>query len=121
MRRDITTKMGYLRRGWLCAGGVGVLLALHAALLVSAAREDCATIDEVGHIAAGVSHWQTSTFSIYRVNPPLARMLAVLPVLAAHPNTEGIRPTEQAGVRTEWATRRFFAATNAEHYPSYGF
>ena len=90
-------------------------------LLLTASRQDCVTIDEVGHVAAGISHWQTSTYSMYRVNPPLARMLAVLPVLAARPKMEGIQPTELPGVRTEWASGRFFAESNAGDYPAYVF
>ena len=37
--------------------------------------------DEIGHLAAGLSHWNTGRFDLYRVNPPLVRMMATIPVL----------------------------------------
>jgi len=35
--------------------------------------------DEVGHLAAGISHWKTGNFNLYRVNPPLVRLIATVP------------------------------------------
>jgi hypothetical protein len=32
-------------------------------------------VDEVGHLPAGVSHWKYARFDLYRVNPPLVRLL----------------------------------------------
>ncbi len=39
----------------------------------------------MGHLPAGVSHLKFGGFDLYRVNPPLVRMLAALPVLCADP------------------------------------
>lgn len=61
---------------WIC----GVLLALHVVLLGYSAAAHSPTIDEVAHMAAGVSHWELGRFDLYRVNPPLVRLLATLPV-----------------------------------------
>jgi len=36
-------------------------------------------------MAAGISHWKLGHFEVYNVNPPLVRMLATVPVLAAGP------------------------------------
>ena len=63
---------------------VGMMI-VHAVLLIVGARRHFVVLDEVGHVPAGISHWQTGDFSLYRVNPPLARMLATLPVLLARP------------------------------------
>lgn len=57
-----------------------VLSALHVGLLLPMACRDTATIDEVAHFAAGVSHWYRGTFRLYRVNPPLVRLVACAPV-----------------------------------------
>lgn len=38
-------------------------------------------IDEVAHLPAAVSHWQFENFDLYRVNPPLARLLSGLPII----------------------------------------
>jgi len=59
------------------------LLVIHAVLLVWMAAEDSPVIDEVGHLPAGVSHWLTGNFDLYRVNPPLTRLIAAAPVCAA--------------------------------------
>ncbi|GIW99027.1 MAG: hypothetical protein KatS3mg111_2360 [Pirellulaceae bacterium] len=35
--------------------------------------------DEPGHLVAGLSHWQYGTMVLYKVNPPLPRMVMTLP------------------------------------------
>lgn len=37
------------------------------------------TVDEIAHLPSGVSHWEFNNFDLYRVNPPLVRILAGLP------------------------------------------
>jgi Dolichyl-phosphate-mannose-protein mannosyltransferase len=59
---------------------VAVLLA-HAALLAWSAKWHSPTFNEIGHVPAGLSHWQYQRFELYRVNPPLPRMVATLPLL----------------------------------------
>ena len=41
--------------------------------------------DESAHIPAGLYHLETGRMDAYRVNPPLPRMLAALPLLIDHP------------------------------------
>ncbi|MFL5243660.1 MAG: ArnT family glycosyltransferase [Gemmataceae bacterium] len=64
---------------------VAFLLTLHASLLAWEAYVHSPTIDEVGHMAAGLSHWQLGRFDLYRVNPPLVRVVAAIPVLLSEP------------------------------------
>ncbi len=64
---------------------IGVILASHASLLAWSAWRHSPTWDEAGHLPAGVSHLKFSRFDLYRVNPPLVRTLAALPVLCADP------------------------------------
>lgn len=46
------------------------------------------TVDEPGHLAAGVSYWRLGQFHLYRVNPPLIRLIAAAPaVLDGAPST----------------------------------
>jgi hypothetical protein len=92
---------------------VPTLLSVQVALLSHGCCQNAAVVDETSHIAAGVSHWQTGTHSMYRVNPPLPRMLAVLPVLFAEPETRGISPIDMPGVRAEWSAGLRFARENA--------
>lgn len=58
------------------------LLVFQALLLAWGAFQNSPGIDEVGHLAAGVHHWKTGTFDLYRVNPPLVRVVATSPVVA---------------------------------------
>lgn len=61
------------------------LMLLHAGLALHAAWRASPTIDEFAHVPAGISYWQTGRFGLYHHNPPLAKLLAALPVLAAQP------------------------------------
>ena len=55
----------------------GALLAVHAAILFSAAPHQAPTIDEVWHLPAGISYWQRGEFWCYHHNPPVMRWLLV--------------------------------------------
>lgn len=57
------------------------LLSVHALLLGYGAAIHAPGWDEVGHLPAGISHWQLGNTDLYRVNPPLVRMLATLPLM----------------------------------------
>lgn len=57
------------------------LLTIHAALLAWSAHRNAPVMDELGHLPSGISHWKLGRFEMYRVNPPLVRSLAALPVL----------------------------------------
>lgn len=46
------------------------------------------TFNEAGHIPAGLAHWKFQRFDLYRVNPPLPRMVAALPILFCDPQTD---------------------------------
>ena len=65
-----------------------LLLAIHAVLLAWCAWHDSPTTDEVAHLPAGISHWHLGRFDLFRVNPPLVRMVAALPVIAAGAETD---------------------------------
>jgi TRAP-type C4-dicarboxylate transport system permease small subunit len=76
-------------RSWSWRGHqllLGVILLMYLLLLAWGAWVTSPTVDEVAHLPAGLSHWQLGRFDLYRVNPPLVRMIAALPVLAAQPN-----------------------------------
>src|SRR5690348_10074181 len=67
---------------------VGLLLIIHAALLAWQAYRYSPTIDEPAHLVAGISHWKFGRFDLYRVNPPLVRLVAALPMLVVDPKTD---------------------------------
>lgn len=72
------------------------LLIAHALLLAWGAWRNSPTIDEYAYLTAGVSHWHLGTFDLCRVNPPLVRLVAAIPVVACHPAVDWTRyPTQE--------------------------
>jgi len=69
--------MRWLARYWILI----CLLTIHTVMLGYGAAIHAPGWDEVGHLPAGLSHWQLGNTELYRVNPPLVRMLATLPLL----------------------------------------
>jgi len=104
------------RKCWLTWGAVAALLLIHAGLVLYSLRHNFVTVDEPGHLAAGVAHWETGDFSPYRVNPPLVRILAALPVLAAKPATDYSDTRDVPGQRSEWLLGQNFVKANAPRY-----
>lgn len=80
---------------------LGILL-VHAAMLTWCAKRDSPTWDEVGHLAAGVEHWEYGQVGFYQVNPPLVRLLASLPVLPLAPDLDWSRRSQRPGSRDEF-------------------
>ena len=66
-----------VERLWL----IGTLAGIHSLLLMRSAFVQSPNIDELAHLPSGVSHWTFGRFDLYRVNPPLVRMVAALPIL----------------------------------------
>jgi hypothetical protein len=58
----------------------GLLLALMAVLAGGAALRESVTVDEVAHIGAGLSYWQRLDLRMNPEHPPLAKLLAGLPL-----------------------------------------
>src|SRR5271165_2267685 len=61
--------------------GVVLLLALMAVLADGAARRESVTFDEMAHIGAGVSYLQKLDMRLNEEHPPLAKVLAALPLV----------------------------------------
>ena len=76
---------------------VASLLVCQASLLAWAAARDTPGWDEVSHLVAGLSHWRFGTFDLYRVNPPLVRMVACIPVALSGPVVDWTRYDSSAG------------------------
>lgn len=90
------------------------LLAVHAALLAWGALRHSPTWDEVAHLPAGISHWKFGQFHLYRVNPPLVRMVASLPVLAAKPKTDWTLYGDELITRYEFSVGTHFVKANGK-------
>src|SRR5437588_2417074 len=68
---------------WTISGTAVVFLFCLQALF--ALPRLSATTDEPVHLTAGYSYWQTRDFRLNPEHPPLAKLLAALPLLALHP------------------------------------
>ena len=75
-----------------------LVILSYIGLLVHSSFYNSPTFNEVGHLPAGLAHWQFQLFDLYRVNPPLPRMICALPVLLANPqvNWQGYDPSSQS-------------------------
>ena len=87
-----------------------LLLALHAAIAVHSLRQHSTTIDEGQHLSSGMSFWE-GRLSDYRVNPPLVKALAALPIFASRPTLPEITVTD-----TRIERHRRFAEANQSRY-----
>ncbi|MFN0055660.1 MAG: ArnT family glycosyltransferase [Planctomycetales bacterium] len=98
---------GGFRRGIALA-----LLLTHGALVGWEGLRWSPTIDEVAHLTAGLSHWEFGSFDLYRVNPPLIRMIAAAPLLALGPKADWDDFSEKPYARPEFAIGAQFARKN---------
>ena len=90
------------------------LLAIHSALLAYSAYVHSPTLNEPGHLVAGLSHWKFGRFELYRVNPPLVRMIAALPVMAVGYEEDWSGFHEGPGARPVFGMGEDFVAANGK-------
>lgn len=83
------------------------LLVVHAAMLAYGAWIHGPGWDEGGHLPSGISHWQIGTIDAYRVNPPLVRMIATLPIAMVDFELPQFRG-EDTRMRPEWVMGHVF-------------
>ncbi|TWT41354.1 ArnT family glycosyltransferase [Botrimarina hoheduenensis] len=90
------------------------LLVVHSGLLMYSAYVHSPTLNEPAHLVAGLSHWKFGRFELYRVNPPLVRMVAALPVIAAGYEGDWSGFYEGPGARPVFGMGEDFVAANGE-------
>lgn len=93
-------------------------LALHSTLVAWGAWSHSPAWDEIGHLPAGLSHWQLGRFDYYRVNPPLVRLVATAPLLLANPRLV-YRMSSDPRVRLEFDSGHEFIHSYGELACSY--
>jgi Dolichyl-phosphate-mannose-protein mannosyltransferase len=81
VRFNVVRKLEWRSSASLRRAAVVGLLTIHAGLLAYSALVHSPVTTEVGHLPAGISHWTFGRFDLYRVNPPLVRMVAAAPVM----------------------------------------
>jgi len=90
------------------------LLFIQTGLLAYSAYVHSPTLNEPAHLVAGLSHWKFGRFELYRVNPPLVRMVAALPVMTADYEQDWSGFHDGPGARPVFAMGEDFIAANGE-------
>ncbi len=67
------------KRGMFLLAAIGMIAGQFLVAQWSLRHEN-PTIDEVLHLPAGISYWDTKSFRLYHHNPPLVKLLAAWPV-----------------------------------------
>ena len=93
---------------------VTLLLVIQAGLLAYSATQHSPTDLEPAFLVSGISHWEFGRFESYRVNPPLVRMVAALPVLAVGYKADWTKFLDGPGARTEFPLGEAFIKANGK-------
>ncbi|MDR2439463.1 MAG: glycosyltransferase family 39 protein [Planctomycetaceae bacterium] len=91
-----------------------ILLFVHSLLLGYAATRHSPTALEGPLLAAGVSHWELGRYELYRVNPPLVRMVAAIPVMLTGCETNWTRFVDGPRTRPEYSIGSQFIEINGK-------
>ena len=106
-------KRGSSVRVWL---GVAALLTLHYMLAAHSLLAENPTVDEIAHLPAGITYWQTGTFKLYHHNPPLTKLAAALPVILAGPVTAPLYQLKAWADESQATVGEVFAFLNLPTY-----
>ncbi len=105
---------------WLAnwpAIGLMALIAVFISLSNEVTIQNAITLDEYGHVPAGVSYWDLGRFYLYRENPPVVQALAALPVWLSGAKMDYSRA--RSSDRSEWDVGVDFARANAAQTQRY--
>lgn len=89
-----------------------ILLVFHLIMLGWIAAWNAPAWDEFGHLAAGLYEWQSGHHFMYRVNPPLIRMVAAIPAALGEPNVIWENIVDHPYLRTEFQVGKDFLIAN---------
>lgn len=104
----MTTPERPARAPWILA----VLILTHLGLTGFLTYWYSPTLDEVAHLPAGLSVWRFGTTDLYRVNPPLVRSLAAVPILVWPHNEDWRHYVPESSRRCEWDVGKDFVRAN---------
>ena len=93
---------------------VAILLVMHMLLSGYSAYVHSPTLNEPGHLVAGLSNWKFGRFDIYKVDPPLVQIVAALPVMAVGYNENWSGFYNGPGARPEMAMGADLVKANGE-------
>jgi 4-amino-4-deoxy-L-arabinose transferase-like glycosyltransferase len=114
LNRSIAAAFSALKSPRVAGRTLMGLLAVHTVLLAYSAYVHSPTSNEPGHLVAGLSNWRFGRFDVYCVNPPLIRMVAALPVMAAGYKEDWSRFYASPGARPEFVMGEDWLLANGE-------
>ncbi len=100
-----------------------LLLSIHSGMLAWIAIWNSPVCDEVAHLTAGLYGWRHGHFFLYRVNPPLVKLVASIPAALGDPVTDWSKIADGPSLRMEFDVGRDFIHANAPNgyrYHTYG-
>jgi 4-amino-4-deoxy-L-arabinose transferase-like glycosyltransferase len=100
-------------RGWPALAAAAA--ALFLALALRAAWLETPTVDEFAHVPAGVAYLERGAFGLYAKNPPLFKMIAAAPLVAAGAVTPPL-PGDLGAGWAPWEHGARFLAANRGRY-----
>jgi hypothetical protein len=95
---------------------VAALSVIFLALGLEGARRETPTVDEFAHLPVGCALLKHGAFDLYANNPPLAKMLAAAPVVAAGANVPQPPADPRASEWSPWIYGTSFMDANRERY-----
>ena len=114
LNRSFAAAYALLERPKVARRAVVLLLAIQTGLLAYSAYAHSPTLNEPGHLVAGLSYWKFGRFDVYNVNPPLVKMVAALPVMAVGYEEDWSGFNTGLGARPEFVMGEDFVAANGE-------
>ena len=91
---------------------LAALLFSHFALLAFGSWQQSPTLNEPGHLLAGLRHWKHLDYTLYRVNPPLIRLTASAPVAIMGYEEDWSGYNEYVGARPVFDMAESFVTVN---------
>lgn len=114
LQRSFAAAYALLERPKIARQAVVLLLSIQTGLLAYSAYVHSPTLNEPGHLVAGLSYWKFGCFDVYNVNPPLVKLVAALPVLAVGYEEDWSAFRVEKGVRQESIMGEDFVVANQE-------
>ncbi len=96
--------------------GCALVLIIHAVLLGTSALVHSPAFHQVNQLPAGLSHWELGKFDLCQVNPPLARLVAAIPLQGFVVETDWSHYSDDPTKRAERAVGRDFVKANARTF-----
>lgn len=92
-----------------------LMICLHVVLVAVSATRMSPVADEPAHLVAGVSHFTFGEFDLYRVNPPLVRLVATWPLQFFDAEYAWELRNPQSGQRYESRLAKAFLTSNGQY------